>query len=42
MESVREYIRGQAEHHMKRTFQDEYREFLRRHAIEWDERYVWD
>jgi REP element-mobilizing transposase RayT len=42
VESVREYIRGQAEHHKKRSFQDEYREFLRRHAIEWDERYVWD
>jgi REP element-mobilizing transposase RayT len=42
VESVREYLRGQAEHHKKRTFHDEYREFLRRHAIEWDERYVWD
>jgi putative transposase len=42
MEAVREYIRGQEEHHKVRTFQDEFREFLRRHAIEWDERYVWD
>ena len=42
VEAVREYIRGQEEHHKVRTFQDEFREFLRRHAIEWDERYVWD
>ena len=42
VEAVREYIRGQAEHHNVRTFQDEFRDFLRRHAIEWDERYVWD
>jgi len=24
------------------TFQEEYREFLRRHQVEYDERYVWD
>ena len=42
VEAVREYIRGQEEHHKVRTFQDEFREFLRRHAIECDERYVWD
>jgi REP element-mobilizing transposase RayT len=40
--AVRAYIQNQAEHHHLRTFQDEYREFLRRHEIEWDERYVWD
>ena len=42
VEAVREYIRNQAEHHKLRTFQDEFRDFLRRHEIEWDERYVWD
>jgi putative transposase len=36
------YIDGQEEHHRSRTFQDEYREFLRRYEIEFDERYVWD
>jgi putative transposase len=40
--SVREYIVGQREHHRKRTFQDEYRAFLERHGIAFDERYVWD
>ena len=35
------YIQNQREHHRKRTFQEEYLEFLRRHGIEYDERYVW-
>ena len=35
------YIRGQREHHGKRTFQEEYLEFLRRHGVEYDERYLW-
>ena len=39
---VREYIRGQDEHHAKQAFQDELREWFRRYEIEWDERYVWD
>ena len=36
------YIENQKEHHKRKTFQDEYREFLRRHKLEFDERYVWD
>jgi putative transposase len=39
---VKEYLANQAEHHRVRTFQEEFREFLRRHHLEWDERYVWD
>lgn len=35
------YIKGQAEHHRKQTFEDEFRAFLRKHGIEFDERYVW-
>jgi putative transposase len=35
------YIRSQAEHHRKRTFQEEFLAFLRKHGIEYDERYVW-
>src|SRR5262249_23049957 len=42
VEVVRDYIRKQAEHHAKQSFQDELREWLRRYEIEWDERYVWD
>lgn len=35
------YIRSQAEHHRKRTFQDEFRAFLKKHGFDFDERYVW-
>jgi putative transposase len=40
--SVRDYIAGQEEHHRKLSFQDEYRQMLRRYEIEFNERYVWD
>ena len=36
------YVDGQEEHHRKVTFQDEYRSFLRKHGVAFDERYVWD
>ena len=36
------YIENQQEHHKMLTYQDELRELLRKHGIEWDERYVWD
>jgi REP element-mobilizing transposase RayT len=39
---VKQYIRSQAEHHKRRTFQEEYLEILRRYEIEFDERYVFD
>ncbi len=39
---VAKYIVDREEHHRQRTFQDEFRELLRRHGIEFDERYVWD
>lgn len=41
-DAVVEYVRNQAEHHRTKSFQDEYRVMLRKHGIEWDERYVWD
>ncbi len=40
--SVVEYVKWQEEHHRRRTFQEEYRDFLRRHEVKFDERYVWD
>jgi hypothetical protein len=40
--TVERYIRGQEAHHRKRTFQEEFREFLERYKVEYDERYVWD
>ena len=36
------YIDGQEQHHRKQGFQDEYREFLRKHNVPFDERYMWD
>ena len=41
-EPVEDYIRNQREHHRKRTFKDEYIEFLRRHDIEFEERYLFE
>jgi putative transposase len=39
--AVRDYV-DQREHHRKRSFQDEYRAFLERHGIAFDQRSVWD
>jgi REP element-mobilizing transposase RayT len=41
-DGVKQYIANQAEHHRVRTFQEEFVEFLKRHGIEYDERYLWD
>ena len=41
IDQVKEYIRNQVEHHRKRTFKDEYVEFLKRYGIEYDNRYIW-
>jgi putative transposase len=34
------YIRNQAAHHRRRSFQQEYAEFLKRNQIPYDERYI--
>ncbi|MEJ6571978.1 MAG: transposase [Akkermansiaceae bacterium] len=36
------YIENQEKHHQTVSFQDEFREFLNKYQIEYDERYVWD
>jgi putative transposase len=36
------YIETQEEHHRKLTFQEEYKEFLLKYQIPFDENYVWD
>jgi hypothetical protein len=38
---VSHYIAGQEEHHKKRTFKEEYLDFLRRGLVEYEERYLW-
>ncbi len=40
--TVRDYIANQQTHHETTTFEEEYRAFLERHRIAFDERYVWD
>ncbi len=39
---VREYIAGQEEHHLRISFQDEFRSLLAKYEVDYDERYVWD
>lgn len=36
------YVRNQEEHHRRQTFQEEYRAFLQRYCVPFDERHVWD
>jgi putative transposase len=38
---VKQYIARQEEHHRKKTFQEEYVEFLKSSGVEYDERYLW-
>ena len=40
--AVTRYIANQRAHHTKTSFQDELRALLRRHKVDFDERYVWD
>lgn len=39
---VKSYLANQEQHHRRISFQEEFLELLRRHELEWDERYVWD
>ena len=42
VDTVIHYIQNQEQHHQKISFQDEFRRFLERYRIAYDERYVWD
>ncbi|MEA1910298.1 MAG: IS200/IS605 family transposase [Spirochaetota bacterium] len=39
---VTAYIDRQYEHHTKKNFQKEYRTLLKKHKVDYDERYVWE
>ena len=39
---VAAYIRNQKQHHSKYAFEDEFRGLLRKYAVEYDDRYLWD
>ena len=36
------YISNQEAHHKTKTFEEEYRAFLKKYNVDFDERYVWD
>jgi len=40
--AVKRYLAGQEEHHRTHTFQAEFVEFLHRHGLKYDERYLWE
>jgi REP element-mobilizing transposase RayT len=42
LNSLCAYIDNQVEHHRTRTFQEEYRMFLKKYGVDYDEAYVWD
>jgi putative transposase len=42
VDQVSSYVMNQERHHRRTTFQDEFRAFLKKYEIEYDERYVWD
>jgi REP element-mobilizing transposase RayT len=42
LENLIRYIDNQKEHHQKMTTQDEFRMFLNKYQIDYDEQYVWD
>ena len=42
VDAVIAYIANQHEHHSKKSFREEYRAFLKKYNVDYDERYVWD
>ena len=42
LDAITQYIKDQAEHHRKMSFQEEFLALLSKHRIEYDERYLWD
>ena len=38
---LREYINDQENHHRKMRFQEEFLALLKKHRVEYDERYLW-
>jgi putative transposase len=42
LEALIEYIENQEKHHQTRTFQEEFRMFLKKYGLEFNEAYVWD
>ena len=41
-EKVRDYVLNQAEHHRRKSFEEEFHELLEKHNIQYDRRYVFE
>ena len=41
VERTKNHIESQAEHHRKASFQEEFLAFLKKHKMDYDDRYVW-
>ena len=42
LDDVKRYIANQEEHHRAKSFKEEFIEFLKKHDIRYDERYLWE
>ena len=42
VETITNYIKNQKEHHQKHDYKSEFRAWLQKYEIEYDEQYVWD
>ncbi|NOX37496.1 MAG: IS200/IS605 family transposase [Calditrichaeota bacterium] len=42
LQNVIQYVQNQEQHHRYKSFQEEFRELLKAHGVQFDERYVWD
>jgi putative transposase len=42
LDQVKGYLAKQEEHHRVKTFKEEFVDFLKRHYLEYDEKYLWD
>ena len=42
LDRIIDYIKQQPEHHRKMTFKEEFVALLKKHRINYDERYLWD
>src|SRR5215210_1382166 len=40
-QTIKDYIARQEEHHGRKTFQEEYLEFLQAYGVEYNEKYLW-
>lgn len=42
LDKIIDYIKNQEAHHKTRSFQEEFLELLKKHKVQYDERYLWD